>query len=219
MLVTGGSRGIGAATARLAGARGHAVALTYRSRAEAAQAVVDDITVAGGVALAFQLDVSDEAEVPRVFDAVQAALGPLRVLVNNAGTLEHQMRVEAMDAARWRRVFDTNVVGSFLCAREAVLRMSTLRGGAGGAIVNVSSAAARIGSPGEYVDYAASKAAIDTFTLGLAKEGGGRGHPGERGATGPDPHRHPCQRRRAGARGAREGQRADAAWRATGGSG
>jgi NAD(P)-dependent dehydrogenase (short-subunit alcohol dehydrogenase family) len=174
MLVTGGSRGIGAATARLAAARGYAVAISYRSNRAAADAVVDEITHAGGAAIAVAADVSVEADVVRLFREADEALGkthgPLCALVNNAGILERQMRVEQMDAARLARVFATNVIGSFLCAREAVQRMSIRRGGTGGAIVNVSSIGARLGSPEEYVDYAASKGAIDTFTIGLAKE-------------------------------------------------
>jgi NAD(P)-dependent dehydrogenase (short-subunit alcohol dehydrogenase family) len=170
LLVTGGSRGIGAATARLAAARGYAVAVNYRERREAADAVVAGIVAAGGRAVALQADVAVEAEVVRLFTQCDRELGPPTVLVNNAGILETQMRVEAMDAARITRILAANVVGSFLCAREAVRRMSTRHGGRGGAIVNLSSAAARLGAPGEYVDYAASKGAIDTFTIGLAQE-------------------------------------------------
>lgn len=170
VLVTGGSRGIGAATARLAALRGYAVCVNYRTNRPAADAVVADITRLGGTAVAVQADIASEAEVVRLFSECDAALGPLTALVNNAGVLETQMRVEAMDAGRLARVLTTNVVGSFLCAREAVRRMSTARGGRGGAIVNVSSGASRLGSPGEYVDYAASKGAIDTMTIGLAQE-------------------------------------------------
>ncbi len=170
LLVTGGSRGIGAAIARLAAARGYAVGVNYRSRRDAAEAVVAAIVGAGGRAVAIQGDVAVEADVVRLFAACDGELGPLTALVNNAGILETQMRVEAMDAARITRILATNVVGSFLCAREAVRRMSTRHGGGGGAIVNLSSGAARLGSPGEYVDYAASKGAIDTFTIGLAQE-------------------------------------------------
>jgi NAD(P)-dependent dehydrogenase (short-subunit alcohol dehydrogenase family) len=170
LLITGGSRGIGAATARLAAARGYAVCVNYRDNREAAEAVVADVERAGARALAVAADVAVEADVVRLFATVDAELGPLTALVNNAGILERQMRVEEMDAARLARVFATNVTGSFLCAREAVRRMSTRHGGTGGVIVNVSSGAARLGSPGEYVDYAASKGAIDTFTLGLARE-------------------------------------------------
>lgn len=170
MIVTGGSRGIGAATAQIAAARGYAVCISYLSRKEAAESVVDAILLAGGKAMAVAADVASEEEVIRLFQTVDHELGKVSALVNNAGILERQMRIDEMDAARINRVFATNVTGSFLCAREAVRRMSTKRGGAGGAIVNLSSAAARIGSPGEYVDYASSKGAIDTFTLGLAKE-------------------------------------------------
>jgi NAD(P)-dependent dehydrogenase (short-subunit alcohol dehydrogenase family) len=169
-LVTGSGRGIGAATARLAAAHSYAVCVNYVRDHDAAQAVVDEIVAAGGTALAVRADVSVEAEVVRLFDTIDRSLGPLRALVNNAGVVERQLRVEHMDAARLARVLGVNVMGCFLCAREAVRRMSTSRNGGGGAIVNVSSAAARLGSPGEYVDYAASKGAIDTFTIGLAKE-------------------------------------------------
>ncbi len=170
LLVTGGSRGIGAAIARLAAARGYAVGVNYRTRRDAADGVVAEITAAGGRAVAIAADVAVEADVVRLFESCDHELGPVTALVNNAGILETQMRVEAMDAARLTRILATNVVGSFLCAREAVRRMSTARGGRGGAIVNLSSGAARLGSPGEYVDYAASKGAIDTFTIGLAQE-------------------------------------------------
>ena len=170
LLVTGGSRGIGAATARLAAARGYAVCLSYRSNAAAAGAVVANIERAGGEALAVAADVASEADVLRLFETVDARLGRLTALVNNAGILERQTTLLDTDAARWQRVLATNVIGSFLCAREAVRRMSTGLGGAGGAIVNVSSMAAKLGSPGEYVDYAASKGAIDSLTIGLAKE-------------------------------------------------
>lgn len=170
VLITGGSRGIGAATARLAAQRGYAVCVNYRADRDAAERVVGDCRADGGEALAVQADVAIEADVVSLFAAVDAAFGPLTALVNNAGMLERQMRVADMDAGRLARVFAVNVTGPFLCCRGAVRRMSTRRGGAGGAIVNVSSAAARLGSPGEYVDYAAAKGAIDTLTLGLAKE-------------------------------------------------
>ena len=170
LLVTGGGRGIGAATARLAAERGWAVCVNYRRDRAAAEGVASDIERAGGRALAFGADVSSEGEVARLFDQAERALGPLAGLVNNAGILERQARVEDIDAARLSRVFAVNVIGAFLCAREAVRRMSTRRGGAGGAIVNVSSLASRLGSPDEYVDYAASKGALDTLTVGLAKE-------------------------------------------------
>ena len=170
LVVTGGSRGIGAATARLAARRGYAVCVNYRRNRDAADGVVKAIEAEGGRAVAIAADVSLEADVVRLFEASDKTLGPLAGLVNNAGILETQMRVDMMDAARLHRVLATNVVGSFLCAREAVRRLSTRHGGHGGAIVNVSSGAARLGSPGEYVDYAASKGAIDTFTIGLARE-------------------------------------------------
>jgi NAD(P)-dependent dehydrogenase (short-subunit alcohol dehydrogenase family) len=170
LLVTGASRGIGAATARLAARRGYAVCVNYLRNRPAADAVVADIERAGGRALAVAADVGVEQDVMRLFEHVDSALGPVTALVNNAGILEQQTRLDRMDAARLHKVFTTNIVGSFLCAREAVRRMSSSAGGAGGSIVNVSSAASRLGSPGEYVDYAASKGAIDTFTLGLARE-------------------------------------------------
>jgi NAD(P)-dependent dehydrogenase (short-subunit alcohol dehydrogenase family) len=170
LLITGGSRGIGAATARLAAGRGYAVCVNYRQDQAAAERVVSGIHAAGGRAVAVAADVSDEDDVVRLFDACDRTLGPPVAVVNNAAVLETQMRVEAMDAARLRRILGTNVIGPFLCAREAVRRMSTHRGGRGGAIVNVSSGASRLGSPGEYVDYAASKGAIDTLTIGLARE-------------------------------------------------
>jgi NAD(P)-dependent dehydrogenase (short-subunit alcohol dehydrogenase family) len=170
MVVTGGGRGIGAATARLAAGRGYAVCVNYRSNEQAARELVDEIRAAGGRAIAVQGDVAIEADVVRIFDRAAADLGPVTALVNNAGILERQGRLDEMEAARFERVFATNVTGAFLCAREAVRRMSTRHGGRGGAIVNVSSMASRLGSPGEYVDYAASKGAIDTLTIGLAKE-------------------------------------------------
>lgn len=170
VLVTGGSRGIGAATAHLAAKRGFAVCITYKNNRAAAQDVVRQIERDGGKALALAGDVGVEADVVRVFEQMDAALGRITALVNNAGILEHHMRVEAMTPDRWLRVLTANVIGSFLCAREAVRRMSTRRGGSGGSIVNLSSMAARLGSPNEYVDYAASKGAIDAFTVGLAKE-------------------------------------------------
>ena len=170
LLVTGGSRGIGAATARLAAARGYAVCISYVNNAVAADAVVAAITGAGGEALAVAADVGVEADIIRLFATVDRTLGPLTALVNNAGIVDQQMRVEHMTAARLQRIFTTNIIGAFLCAREAMRRMSTARGGRGGAIVNISSSAARLGAPGEYVDYAASKGAVDTLTIGLAKE-------------------------------------------------
>jgi NAD(P)-dependent dehydrogenase (short-subunit alcohol dehydrogenase family) len=169
-IVTGASRGIGAATARLAAKAGYAVCVNYVGNRDAAEKVALDIRASGGEAIATQADVAIEADVLRLFQECDRALGKLSALVNNAGILEHHMRLEAMDAERLKRVFNANIVGSFLCAREAVKRMSTRHGGAGGAIVNVGSAASRIGSPDEYIDYAASKGAIDTMTIGLAKE-------------------------------------------------
>jgi NAD(P)-dependent dehydrogenase (short-subunit alcohol dehydrogenase family) len=169
-VVTGASRGIGAATARELASRGYAVCVSYRRRRDAADAVVAAIHSAGGRAVAVRADVASEPDVVELFAACDRELGPISALVNNAGILETQMRVEAMDVARLQRIFATNVTGAFLCAREAVRRMSTARGGQGGAIVNVSSAAARLGAPNEYVDYAASKAALDALTIGLAKE-------------------------------------------------
>lgn len=170
LLVTGGTRGIGAATARLAASRGYAVCLNYLRDHAAADAQVRDIEACGGRAIALQADISSEAEVVALFKQLDATLGPITALVNNAATLETQMRLDAMDAARISRTFAVNVLGTMLCAREAVKHMSTRHAGHGGAIVNVSSGASKSGSPNEYVDYAASKGAIDTFTLGLARE-------------------------------------------------
>ncbi len=170
LLITGGGRGIGAATALLAAAQGWAVAVNYAQDAESAAHVVSQIAQAGGQAQAFQANVADEAQVLAMFKAIDERMGRLAGLVNNAGVVDVYARVDQMSVARLRRMFDVNVLGSFICAREAVQRMSTKHGGQGGAIVNVSSAAARIGSPGQYVDYASAKGAIDTFTLGLAKE-------------------------------------------------
>jgi len=170
IVITGASRGIGAATARLAAARGYAVCVNYLKNQAAAHAVVADIESSGGQAIAVAADVAAETEVAKLFKAVDRQLGTLTALVNNVGILEAQMRVDEMDAARLNRIFAANVTSCFLCARQAVRRMSSRHGGRGGAIVNVSSAAARLGSPGEYVDYAASKGAIDTFTIGLARE-------------------------------------------------
>ncbi len=170
MLVTGGSRGIGAATALIAAARGWRVALSYQSNAAAADAVVQTIRAAGGTAIAVQADVGIEADVLRLFKTVDEQLGTLAVLINNAGMLEQQTRLDQMALDRWQRVFSANVFGSFLCAKQAVLRMSTKYGGSGGSIVNVSSAAARLGSPNEFIDYASAKGAVDSLTLGLSKE-------------------------------------------------
>ncbi len=170
LLITGGSRGIGAATALLAAQRGYAVAVNYGSNAQAAEQVVQQILSGGGHAISVQADVAIESQVLAMFDAIDSGLGRLTALVNNAGVVDVAARVDEMSVVRLRRMFDINVLGSFLCAREAVKRMSTRYGGSGGTIVNVSSAAARLGGAGNYVDYAASKGAIDTFTVGLAKE-------------------------------------------------
>jgi len=170
LLVTGGGRGIGAATARLAARQGWSVAVNYARDSLAADEVVRAIRAEGGQAMSVQGDVSDEAQVVTLFERVDARFGRLTGLVNNAGVVDVTARVDQMDAQRLHRMFDINVIGSMLCAREAVRRMSTLHGGEGGAIVNVSSAASRLGSPGQYVDYAAAKGAIDAFTIGLAKE-------------------------------------------------
>ncbi|MDH4569443.1 SDR family oxidoreductase [Pseudomonas sp. BN414] len=170
MLITGASRGIGAATARLAAQRGYALGINYRQQQEAAETLAREIESAGGRALLLRADVGDESQVMDMFERLDQEFGRLDVLVNNAGMLERQMRLEDMDAARFERVLRANVVGSFLCAREAIKRMSTRHGGQGGAIVNLSSIAARIGAPNEYIDYAAAKGAVDSMTLGLAKE-------------------------------------------------
>ncbi|OLU32714.1 NAD(P)-dependent oxidoreductase [Pseudomonas sp. PA15(2017)] len=170
MLITGASRGIGAATARLAAGQGYRVVINYQRSREAADALVETITTTGGEALALRADVADEAQVRRLFTDIDARLGRLDVLINNAGMLEQQMRLERMSLERWQRVFATNVYGSFLCSREAIARMSTRQGGRGGVIVNVSSIAARLGAPEEYIDYAAAKGAVDSMTVGLAKE-------------------------------------------------
>lgn len=174
-IVTGGGRGIGAATVERLAAAGYAVCVNYRTRFEAAEAVAASIAAAGGRAMTVRADVADEADVLRLFETVDRELGPVTALVNNAAVVAPQMRVEQMDAARIDRIFKTNVTSAFLCCREAVRRMSTRHGGRGGAIVNVSSAAARLGSPNEYVDYAASKGALDTLTRGLALEVAGEG--------------------------------------------
>ena len=170
LLVTGASRGIGAATAQLAAQDGWAVAVNYTANSLAADEVVRAIRATGGHAIAVQADVADEAQVLRMFETLDAKLGRLTGLVNNAGVVDVTARLDEMSVARWRRMFDINVIGSLLCAREAVRRMSPRHGGTGGAIVNVSSAASRLGSPGQYLDYAAAKGAIDAFTIGLAKE-------------------------------------------------
>jgi NAD(P)-dependent dehydrogenase (short-subunit alcohol dehydrogenase family) len=170
LLITGASRGIGAAAALLAAQRGFAVAVNYASNSLAADEVVRTIRERGGRAISVQADVGDEAQVKAMFDKLDAKFGRLGALVNNAGVVDVQARVDGMSVERLERMFRVNVIGSFVCAREAVRRMSTKHGGSGGAIVNLSSAAARLGSPGQYVDYAASKGAIESFTIGLAKE-------------------------------------------------
>jgi len=170
VLVTGGGRGIGAATSWLCARRGWAVAVNYANGADAAETMVARIRAAGGTALAVKADVADESQVLRMFDTLDREMPPLHGLVNNAGVVDQPGRIESISVARLQRMFAINVFGSFVCAREAVKRISTAHGGAGGAIVNLSSAASRIGSPGQYVDYAAAKGAIDAFTLGLAKE-------------------------------------------------
>ncbi len=170
VLITGGSRGIGAATALLAARAGYAVAVNYSANSLAADEVVRQIRQGGGTAITVQADVAEESQVLAMFEKVDAKLGRLTALVNNAGVVDQTSRVDGMSVARLKRMFDINVIGTMVCAREAVKRMSTRYGGAGGAIVNVSSAAARLGSPGQYVDYAAAKGAVDVFTIGLAKE-------------------------------------------------
>ncbi len=170
LLITGASRGIGAATAVLAAQQGWAVAVNYANNAPAANSVVKQIQDAGGTAIAVQADVGDEAQIMRMFAEVDAKLGRIFGLVNNAGVVDVTAQVQDQSWARWERMMRINVLGSFACAREAVKRMSTAHGGSGGSIVNVSSAASRLGAPGQYVDYAAAKGAIDVFTIGLAKE-------------------------------------------------
>lgn len=170
VLITGGSRGIGAATALMAASQGYAVAVNFASNSLAADEVVRQIRAGGGQAITVQADVASEREVTTMFEKIDARFGRITALVNNAGVVDYTTRVDAITLERLQRMFAINVFGSFLCARQAVLRMSTRYGGAGGSIVNVSSAASRLGSPGQYVDYAAAKGAIDSFTLGLAKE-------------------------------------------------
>ncbi|NCF35125.1 MAG: SDR family oxidoreductase [Gammaproteobacteria bacterium] len=175
LLITGASRGIGAETARLAAARGYSLCLNYLHSEQAANELLQALTDGGHQAFLFQADVGQESEVKAMYRAIDREFGRLDGLVNNAGILERQSDLVDMDPERWRRVLDINVIGSFLCAREAVKRMSTKTGGAGGAIVNVSSRAADIGGPHEYVDYAAAKGAVDAMTIGLAKEVGDQG--------------------------------------------
>jgi NAD(P)-dependent dehydrogenase (short-subunit alcohol dehydrogenase family) len=175
VLITGGSRGIGRATARLLGAQGWSVGVNYAQNLAAARETVADVERAGGQALAIAGDVASEADVIAMFDALQQKFGRLDALVNNAGIVAPSSQLADMELARLKRMFDVNVLGAYLCAREAARRMSTARGGAGGVIVNISSAAARLGSPNEYIDYAGSKGAVDTLTIGLAKELGPQG--------------------------------------------
>ena len=170
MIVTGGSRGIGAATALLAAQRGYAVCVNYLQNRKAADEIVRKIEQIGRRAIAVPADVASEQDVVRLFETIDRQLGRVTALVNNAGILEKQTRLDGIDAARLSRIFATNVTGTFLCSREAVRRMSTRHGGEGGGIVNLSSRASQIGSPGEYIDYAASKGAVDSLTIGLAKE-------------------------------------------------
>lgn len=169
-LITGASRGIGAATARLLARRGHDLCISYREREETAAALIEELNEFKISAIAIRADISVEADVERLFREVDERLGPLTALVNNAGILLQQTRAENMTAARINRILETNVTGTLLCCREAIKRMSTKHGGSGGTIVNVSSGAARTGSPNEYIDYAASKGAVDSMTVGLAKE-------------------------------------------------
>lgn len=175
ILVTGGSRGIGAATALLAAKHGYSVVVNYNANKSAAEKIVQQITNSGGNAIAIKCDISDEVQMLKMFEKIDNEFGEIHSLVNNAGILEQQQKIERIDILRLRRIFEINVFAQILCAREAIRRMSTKHGGSGGTIVNVSSIAARTGSPGEYVDYAASKGAIDTFTIGLAKEVAGEG--------------------------------------------
>ncbi|UCH39655.1 MAG: SDR family oxidoreductase [Gammaproteobacteria bacterium] len=175
LLITGASRGIGAETARLAAAHGYALCLNYLHSEEAANELLDSLLAGGHRAILFQASVGVESEVEAMYRAIDDEFGRLDGLVNNAGILEQQSDLVDMDPERWRRVLEINVIGSFLCAREAIKRMSTKTGGQGGAIVNLSSRAADLGGPHEYVDYAASKGAIDAMTIGLAKELGDQG--------------------------------------------
>ena len=170
VLVTGSGMGIGAATARLFAEKGYDICLNYRSDAASVNLVLKELQAQSVKVICEQADVSVEADVVRLFETIDQKLGPISVLINNAGILMPQMRLTEMSAARINKMLSTNVTSAFLCAREAVKRMSTAHGGAGGAIVNVSSAAARLGSGGEYIDYAESKGAIDTLTYGLANE-------------------------------------------------
>lgn len=169
-IITGGGRGIGAETAKLFARQGYAVCINYKSNADAAASVVEEIVALGGQCISVPADVSQEADVMRLFETVDKQLGTLTVLVNNAGILKKQMRLDEMGAERINTILSNNVTSYFLCCRESVKRMSTRHGGQGGVIVNVSSTASRSGSPNEYIDYAASKGAIDTLTKGLSLE-------------------------------------------------
>ncbi|KML65337.1 SDR family oxidoreductase [Pectobacterium peruviense] len=169
-LITGGSRGIGRATARYLAGKGHKICIGYRTQQDSANGVLEEIRASGGTAIAVQVDIADEEQVIELFKQTDKMLGRLTGLVNNAAILKPQATIEQLDATRLNDIFATNTVGSFLCAREAVKRMAFRHGGKGGAIVNVSSAAARLGSPHEYIDYAASKGALDTLTIGLSLE-------------------------------------------------
>ncbi|HEX7692284.1 MAG TPA: SDR family oxidoreductase [Sediminibacterium sp.] len=170
MIITGASRGIGAATARLAAEQGFAIIVNYQKNRAAAEKVVADILSRGGKAAAVQADISKEEDILRLFSETDRLFGNLQSLINNAGILEKQMRLEEMEVSRLNRIFSANITGQLICAREAIKRMSIKHGGLGGTIVNVSSIAARTGAPNEYIDYAVSKGAIDTFTIGLSKE-------------------------------------------------
>ncbi|ESQ98002.1 hypothetical protein F753_18440 [Stutzerimonas chloritidismutans AW-1] len=224
MLITGASRGIGAATARLAAHQGYALCLNYHQREDAVKQVLEQVHAAGVSAITVKADVADEGQVVQMFEMIDREFGRLDVLVNNAGMLEQQMRLEQMDAARWTRVLGANVIGSFLCAREAIKRMSNQHGGQGGSIINLSSIAARLGAPGEYIDYAAAKGAIDSMTVGLAREVAGEGirgnagRPGECGTTRRDRYRDSRKRWRAGSHRAGQGKRAHGARRESRGS-
>lgn len=214
-LISGASRGIGRATALLLAQEGYTVAVNYHHNINAATEVVNTIVAAGGKATALRADISDEAQVMAMFEAIDRMGEPLTALVNNAGILFTQCTVESLSAERINRVLATNVTGYFLCCREAVKRMAHQHGGKGGAIVNVSSAASRLGSPGEYVDYAASKGAVDTLTTGLALEVAAQGS-GKWRAPWADLYRDARLRRRTGARGSGEAFAADAARRSAG---
>ncbi|WP_444938180.1 SDR family oxidoreductase [Microbulbifer sp. JMSA002] len=174
-LITGGSRGIGAATAKLLAQRGYQIAISYRERRKQAEDLVNELQSLGVTAIAARADITSEDEVVRLFEKVDQNLGPINSLVNNAAVIKPQMRVELMDSQRINEILRTNITGTLLCCREAIKRMSTKSGGSGGTIVNISSAASRSGSPNEYIDYAASKGAVDTLTIGLSQEVAGEG--------------------------------------------